>query len=197
MQGSVIDYVACTPEVFTAILILKILEKSTHNDHNKLYLRWTGRKHIAPDSVTQISNEINPDRSLSPRVERWCFLGELNESNRDEYRYRVSTDPLLHEVEKLRYDNVFPHDIAEEALRLLHGIIRDAWCGCGLRVHRTTGTRRSGERTNSANRIPIKSWFDDECEVARNEMMRAKGRKKIKTRNIQRMPTRFPNVEEQ
>ena len=152
-EGGVIDYVACTPEVFTALLSLKVLEKSAHSDHNALYLRWTGRKHIAPDA--QVSNEINPDRYLSSGVEGWRFLGALNESQWEEFRYRISADPRLHEVEKLCYDNVFPPDTAEEALRLLHGIIRDAWCECGLRVHRTTGTRKSGENTNYATGSPL------------------------------------------
>ena len=181
-EGGVIDYVACTPEVFTALLSLKVLEKSTHSDHNVLCLRWTVRKRITP--AAQVSNEINPDRYLSAGVEGWCFLGALNESHRDEFRYRVSADPRLHEVEKLCYDNVFPRDRAEEALRLLHGIIRDAWCGCGLRVDKTTGARKSGESANSANRIPINAWFDDECEVARKEMTRAQRHKKDKTRSI-------------
>ena len=135
-------------------------------------------------TAAQVSNEINPDRYLSAGVEGWCFLGALNESHRDEFRYRVSADPRLHEVEKLCYDNVFPRDRAEEALRLLHGIIRDAWCGCGLRVDKTTGARKSGESANSANRIPINAWFDDECEVARKEMTRAQRHKKDKTRSI-------------
>ena len=153
MKGSVIDYVACTPEVFAALLSLRVLEQSPHSDHNALHLRWNGRKHITPD--TPVSNGIDPDRYLSSGIEGWCFLGALHESHKEEFRYRVSADPRLHEVEKLCYDNVFPRNRAEEALRLLHGIIRDAWCGCGLRVHRTTGTKKSGENTNYATGSPL------------------------------------------
>ena len=81
MKGSVIDYVACTPEVFAALLSLRVLEQSPHSDHNALHLRWNGRKHITPD--TPVSNGIDPDRYLSSGVEGWCFLGALNESHRE------------------------------------------------------------------------------------------------------------------
>ena len=95
--GSVIDFFACSAEIFGQLQSLHIAEKTHFSDHNKLVLSWTGSSSMprAPTSQeTKARQRIVED---GPRG--WCFVGSLTEDAKLKFAERVALDSRLKEVE--------------------------------------------------------------------------------------------------
>ena len=97
--GSVIDFFACSAEIFGQLQSLHVSEKTHFSDHNKLLLSWTGSSSVsrAPTSQdTQARQQIVAD---GPKG--WCFVGSLNEDAKLKFAERVASDSRLKEVEAI------------------------------------------------------------------------------------------------
>ena len=122
------------------------IDKKTHlSDHNKLLLSWTGSSLVSRTPTphdTQVRQQPGAD---GPKG--WCFVGSLTEDAKLKFAERVTLDYRLKEVEAICCKGHFRQEDSEQALRLLHSIIRDAWEREGLRVHLVSGEGASSSTT--------------------------------------------------
>ena len=81
----------------------------------------------------------------------WCFVGSLTEDAKLKFAERVALDSRLKEVEAICSRGHFRQEDSEQALRLLHSIIRDAWEREGLRVHLVSGEHSDSASNGYAN----------------------------------------------
>ena len=166
--GSVIDYVAASPNVFASFDNLEVVPPVSSD--NKLVFGWYGK----PLSSSLPTRPMHSSCELRDGPEGWCFLGSLSEELQNDFVARLMVDPRLGQISALCDDAKFTQKSAEFALHSLHELIRDSWQACGLKVHKTTGARPSSDTVQFANRVPIESWFDDEAKTARDRMYRAR-----------------------
>ena len=94
--GSVIDFFACSAEIFVQLQSLHIDEKTHFSDHNKLSLLWTGSSSVSRTPTphdTQVRQQPGAD---GPKG--WCFIGSLTEDARLKVADRVALDSRFKEV---------------------------------------------------------------------------------------------------
>ena len=176
--GSVIDYVLASPRIFPRLESLQITP-STKPDHNALTLGWYGKTATATPTPETETTKSNPAGRFSSGPKGWCFLGSLPEEKTNDFVAHLAVDPRLGEIAAACEGDDFTQASAENSLRRLHELIRDAWAACGLKVHIVSGKRASGETSDFANSIPVPTWMDDECRAVRTTMNRTKRKNKV------------------
>ena len=88
--GSVIDYVAASPNVFASFDNLEVVPPVS-SDHNALVFGWYGK----PLSSSLPTRPMHSSCELRDGPEGWCFLGSLSEELQNDFVARLMVDPRL------------------------------------------------------------------------------------------------------
>ena len=81
--GSVIDFFACSIEIFENLQSLHIDEKSRFSDHNKLLLSWSGQMNspvIVGGDHGWGAQKFSSQQCVADGPKGWCFRGSLSEA---------------------------------------------------------------------------------------------------------------------
>jgi len=175
-MGAVLDYAAASECVLNAMSNLQVGSWGRFSDHRPVVCEWIGMTpgqplHYRTGDPQSEGGEVPPPGA--GRVHGWRFRGEPSREQAA-YMFRfIQQHQSLRELPRVLTD-----DGPDEAYRLLHALIREAWGGAGLDVRGWDGARSTRDGCAAKfERQLVGTWWDDEVAAALRTWTRLRKRK--------------------